>query len=285
MQRQRPRLKQFLVRCDLPGCTNTAVKLYPTRPSARSRIRHTYCCVAHGKRHWAQLHRQQVAASAGPYQCAGPDCAVMIEPSFSPGRKKLYHDDACRERARTARRQRAPAGDLQRATARVLKAHRHLRDAVQAQADHRAAFDEWLATAAAAADRQLQVALERRTAKGKQGPPRWKPWFQDLLDHRAATERAFLEWDEELAEDVEDAESAVTAAVTAMRLIEERLARRAAAQRQRRAQGKEELVEVVHAAPFEPVQSMEEREDVQQPMQASSEPESTPEDLEAKRRR
>ena len=87
MQRQRPRLKQFLIECSLPGCTKRVVKLYPTRPSARSRIHHTYCCPEHGKRHWAQLRRQQLAEERA---------AVPVR------RSQLHRDDRAHVHTRAA---------------------------------------------------------------------------------------------------------------------------------------------------------------------------------------
>ena len=179
MQRQRPRLKPFSITCSLPDCSKPAVRLYPTRPGARSRIHHTYCCPAHGKRHWAQLRRQQLAEDAQPYQCAGPDCTVMIEPAFTPGRRKVYHDDSCRERAKTARRQRQPAGDVQHARAKALAATQRAEATHQAAEEHRAAFTRWYETDYADVARRWEGVKQRAADKGK--TPRPKEWFIDLM--------------------------------------------------------------------------------------------------------
>ena len=236
MQRQRPRLKQFSITCNLPDCSKPAVRLYPTRPSARSRIHHTYCCPEHGKKHWAQLRRQQLAEEAQPYQCAGPDCTVMIEPAFTPGRRKVYHDDACRERAKTARRRRQPAGDVQQARARVLVAQQRA-DAAQQEADaHRVAFKQWHDTDYTDVTRRIQRTMERRKAEGKQGRLNWKPAFQERINLVADLEEEGQVRQRDLDRIAEGRAAAADRAADSLRTIEARLARRAANARRRRAQ-------------------------------------------------
>ena len=235
MQRQRPRLKQFLIECSLPGCTKRVVKLYPTRPSARSRIHHTYCCPEHGKRHWAQLRRQQLAEDAQPYQCAGPDCTVMIEPAFTPGRRKLYHNDACRERAKTARRRRASANDVQHARAKALAATQRAEAAHQAAEEHRAAFTRWYETVYADVARRWQGLKQRAADKGK--TPRPKEWFIDLMEETLQHYRERQELQDGLDRVARIRNKAAQLAAEELQRVEARLDRRAATARRRRAQG------------------------------------------------
>ena len=239
-QRQRPRLKPFSITCSLPDCSKPAVRLYPTRPGARSRIHHTYCRPEHGKRHWAQLRREQLAADAQPYQCAGPGCTVMIEPAFAPGRRKVYHDDACRERAKTERRRRLPAGDVREARAKALAAMQRaavaLRDAAALAAALAAAFTQWMASEYADVNRRIQKVKARAAEKGRE--PNWDR-LQGLIEDAAAVVAERKEWadgQEELDRVAGGRAAAAHRAAASLRTIEARLARRAATARRRRAQ-------------------------------------------------
>ena len=236
MQRQRPRLKPFSITCSLPDCSKQAVRLYPTRPGARSRIRHTYCKPAHGKQHWAQLRRQQLAEDAAPYQCAGPDCTVMIEPAFAPGRRKLYHNDACRERAKTARRRRQPAGDVQQARAKALTTSQRAEAARRDADEHRAALTQWLATAYADVNRRMKTVKERAAEKGRE--PNYDKLPRLVEDATAVVEehKTREARQEELDRIARGRAGAADRAAAELHTIEARLSRRAANARRRRAQ-------------------------------------------------
>ena len=242
MQRQRPRLKPFSITCSLPDCSKPAVRLYPTRPGARSRIHHTYCRPEHGKRHWAQLRREQLAADAQPYQCAGPGCTVMIEPAFAPGRRKVYHDDACRERAKTERRRRLPAGDVREARAKALAAMQRAAVALRDAAALAAAFTQWMASEYADVNRRIQKVKARAAEKGRE--PNWDR-LQGLIEDAAAVVAERKEWadgQEELDRVAGGRAAAAHRAAASLRTIEARLARRAATARRRRAQEQRDTV-------------------------------------------
>ena len=196
MQRTRPRLKLFSITCSLPECGKSAVRFYPTRPGARSRIRFTYCCDAHSKRHWARLRRQQIAAEDPPYPCAGPRCSVMIEPVFAPGQRKLYHDDACRERAKAERSRRQPAGDVRVARAKTYKAMQEAAVALQQAASHAAAFAQWRETDYADVMRRFARVKEKAAAAGREPTP--SAAFIDLLEQTLNEAEAHMVWQEKL---------------------------------------------------------------------------------------
>ena len=233
MQRTRPRLKMFNITCCLPECGKSAVRLYPTRPGARSRIHFTYCCSAHSKRHWARLNRQRIAAGDPPYPCAGPHCSVMIQPVFAPGPRKLYHNNACRERAKIERSRRQPAGDVRAARTTAFKAMQAAAVALQQAAAHATAFAQWRATDYADVMRRLARLKEKAAAKGREPQP--SAAFIDLLDQTLSEGKGHTVWQEKL-DGVAGARAALAhRAAALLRRIEDRLARRAASTARRRA--------------------------------------------------
>ena len=233
MQRTRPRLKLFSIICSLPECGKSAVRLYPSRPGARSRINFTYCCPAHGKRHWARLRRQQIAAEDPPYSCAGLNCSVMIEPVFAPGQRRLYHDDACRERAKVERSRRQPAGDVRVARAMAYKAMQAAAVALQRAASHAAAFAQWRATVYADVMRRFARVKEKAASEGREPKP--SAAFIDLLEQTLNEAKGHTVWQEKLDGVAGGRAALAHRAAVSLRRIEDRLARRAASTRRRRA--------------------------------------------------
>ena len=177
MQRQRPRLKPFfnhlqpaeLQQASQSDCTprGPAPAVESTTPTAApSMARSTgRSCAA-----------SRLAEDAQPYQCAGPDCTVMIEPAFTPGRRKVYHDDACRERAKTARRQPcSPPSTSSRPGRRVARSGNAAgrRGAAGGRREHRAAFKQMVRHRLYADVARLMAAVRWSAARrqGQAGAP------------------------------------------------------------------------------------------------------------------
>ena len=108
--RSKPRLKLFRITC--AWCGKQANRWYPSRPSVRERMgpRYRFCSTAHANRHGAWRRRKE---DAQPRPCARRGCGHVIEPTGAPGRPRLYHDDACKEQARSERAR--PVSDALRA--------------------------------------------------------------------------------------------------------------------------------------------------------------------------
>ena len=233
MQRTRPRLKLFNITCCLPECGKSAVRLYPTRPAPglESTSPTAVPLIASG------IGRGSTASGlprgTRRTHALAPHCSVMIQPVFAPGPRKLYHNDACRERAKRERSRRQPAGDVRAARAMAFKAMQAAAVALQQAAAHAAGFAQWRATDYADVMRRFAKLKEKAAAKGREPTP--TDAFIDLLDQTLKEGRGYTVWQEKMDEIAGARVRLAHRAATLLRSVEDRLARRAASTRRRRA--------------------------------------------------
>ncbi len=219
MQRTRPRLKQTLITCSRPGCRKQAIRLYPARESVRRKLSPwRYCSTRCARQHWEERRRQQRAEDNQPYPCANPQCSEEIWPTLTPGRPRDYCTNACKERAKVERERRQPGGAVLRARFIALRLQAQAARAAAAAGAYRRDFSPWLEDF-----EQARRDVEARPTEIFLTP--------EVVEHRerALPEQARL-----------DAASATVArrarmAVADLRRSEDRLARRAADARRRRA--------------------------------------------------
>ena len=222
MPRTRPRLKQTLVTCSRPGCRNQAIRYYPARESVRRKLSPwRYCSTRCARQHWEERRRQQRAEDNQPYPCANPNCNEEIWPTLAPGRPRDYCSNACKDRAKVERERRQPGGAVRRARAIALWLQAQAARAAAAADAHRRGFSPWLENFERA----------RRDVEARPTKYSLKP---EVVEHR---ERALAQQARLDAASATAAQRA-RAAVADLRRSEDRLARRAADARRRRAKGR-----------------------------------------------
>ena len=121
--RTKPRLKPMLITCALPECGMQVVRLYPSRPHLRSRIRFTYCCSKHASADWRRRTRETAAYWRPQTYCAFEDCQKPLPKESRQGRPRRYCNDDCREKGRRAIDRRVPGGAVARARLELDEAH------------------------------------------------------------------------------------------------------------------------------------------------------------------
>ena len=161
----------------------------------------------------------------------------MIEPVFAPGQRKLYHNDACRERAKAERSRRQPAGDVRVARATAFKAMQEAAVALQRAASHAAAFAQWRETDYADVMRRFARVKEKAAAAGREPTP--SAAFIDLLEQTLNEAEAHMVWQEKLDGVASRRAALAHWAGASLRRVEDLLARRAASTRRRRAAARE----------------------------------------------
>ena len=116
-QRQRPRLKHALIRCD--QCGSTAMKFVPSRERVRARLSpYHFCSSTCQREHWEA--RRKAGWVAESYPCR--QCGATLTTQQAPGRRRDYCSAACKQRAARERSRRNPAGAVVAARQRFQEA-------------------------------------------------------------------------------------------------------------------------------------------------------------------
>ena len=125
-QRQRPRLKRILIKCD--WCGSTALKLYPSRESVRQQLSPYHFCSSTCQRdHWEARRKAEWVAES--YPCR--QCGATLTTQQAPGRRRDYCSAACKQKAARERLRRNPAGAVVVARQRFHGAWRQAVKAVE----------------------------------------------------------------------------------------------------------------------------------------------------------
>ena len=223
MLRNRPRLQPTLITCSRPGCHNQAIRYYPSRASTRRKLSpRRYCSTRCGRLHWEERQRQQRAEDNQPYPCENPNCNEEIWPTLAPGRPRDYCTPACKARAKVERERRQPGGAVLRARATARFLQREAKWAAAEAKDLRLDLGRWLARFEQA-QREVEAHPTKRTL------------MPEVIEKRRGGMLRQARLDDAAALKARKAR----AAVADLRRSEDRLARRAADARRRRAKGQD----------------------------------------------
>ena len=218
-RRTKPRLKQFLIRCD--WCGHQMIRYYPARERVRSKLSpFRFCSPQHARLHWERRRREERKAAVEPYQCHY--CFEDFMPEYRPGRPRDYCCDEHKQAAARERARRAASASVIHARAVAAKMRERATVAEQAAAAYRAGLTRWRAG--------LEQAQREVLAN-----PKEKTLRREALEQLAAYEEQQARLDATAAR----AAAVAAAADDDVRLAEDRAGRRAAAARQRRARERE----------------------------------------------
>ena len=135
-ERKRAEREEVVYGCAWSGCGR---ELPPSRGPGRPReYCSTFCKGA------ARRGRKPGRAPGQPYPCARRGCAETIPPSQRPGRPHLYCSDSCKEAAAEARGQLPRALSARKALAEVIEAQASAMEAERVAVEYRRSCASWL---------------------------------------------------------------------------------------------------------------------------------------------